>query len=455
VVVTPDTATVGEVLVESNVITCVAASCAGEPGAAGATIIDTRGMIFPGMIDAHNHILYDVFDEADWSPTQLWASHNDWTNPTKEPGYAKMQDCYDYMINSAASGGADLICEVLKYGELKGMIVGTTSILGEPKGTARKCYSSLSRSIDGGQNDLPPTARPAPCTAPASNDHIQVAALGIDTVTEATALANFGTCKTWSYVVHVGEGLPSHATTFAEWTKTVTKGLDVQQFSIIHGTALGTTEFQHMADKGMKLIWSPKSNMFLYGATTRIDLAWAVAPKLTIALAPDWSLGGSVNILDELNFASDLVQQQWPGLLTSKDLVRMVTIEAAKSMEAQAQVGSIEVGKMADLFVLSGDTANPYDALVHARPANVRLVMVNGAVLYGDSYLAPAASLAECETLDVCGTCRFLCVKETATTDKLNQSFGDIVTALSGAMQTYDTTAATTFSPIAPLAKCP
>jgi 5-methylthioadenosine/S-adenosylhomocysteine deaminase len=231
--------------------------------------------------------------------------------------------------------------------------------------------------------------------------------------------------------------------------------MNLQQLSVIHGTSFGTSDFQAMATAGAKLIWSPKSNMFLYGQTTAIDQAWAVTPKLTIALAPDWSMGGSVSTLDELNYAWTLSQQKWPGLLTAKDLVKMVTSEAAKAIEVQQQLGTIEVGKLADLMVVSGDTSDPYATLVTARHANVRLVMVNGAVLYGDSYMQPAASLPECETVDVCGLSRFLCVKEQSTSNKLNQTYADIVGALSTALTTYDTTNSTHFSPIAPIAKCP
>ncbi len=452
-IVTPETAEAGEILVESNVIVCVGADCASDSKAQGATVIESHGMIFPGMIDTHNHILYNVFDEDDWTPSKLYSNHNQWT---QETAYQAMQDCYDFLLDSTSSGGMNLDCEVLKYGELKGMISGTTSILGEPKGTAMNCYASLARSIDGAKNDLPPTARPSPCTDPASSDHIQVAALGVDTVDEAAAKANFASCKTWSYVVHVSEGVPGDTTAVKEWNNTLTKGLDVQQLSVIHGTSLGSTEFQHMADKGMKLIWSPKSNMFLYGQTTRIDLARAVTPKLTIALGPDWSMGGSVNLLDELNYAWWLSEQKWPGLLTPKDLVRMVTSDAARAIEVHEQLGTIEVGKLADLFILGGDdVSDPWSSLVHARPGHVRMVMVNGSVLYGDTSIVGAASLSDCESLDVCGTNRFLCVKEPSTSDKLNQSYADIVGALSGALQSYDSNHGTKYAPLAPLVKCP
>ena len=106
-------------------------------------------------------------------------------------------------------------------------------------------------------------------------------------------------------------------------------------------------------------------------------------------------------------------------------------------------------------MVVSGDTADPWKTLVTSRPGNVRMVMVNGAVLYGDGSLSAAATLPECETIDVCGRSRFLCVKEQLTTSKLNQTYADILGALSGALQSYDTAHGTHYDPIAPLVKCP
>ena len=58
----------GEVLIVGDTIACVAPSCAGDPAAADATVVETNGIIFPGLIDTHNHILFDIFDETDWAP---------------------------------------------------------------------------------------------------------------------------------------------------------------------------------------------------------------------------------------------------------------------------------------------------------------------------------------------------------------------------------------------------
>ena len=252
----------------------------------------------------------------------------------------------------------------------------------------------------------------------------------------------------------MAEGIPT-SVAYNEWTSMVSDGLDVQQSTVVHGTALGFDDFEHMAANDMKLVWSPRSNVFLYDTTTRIDLAITTSEPLTIALAPDWSLGGSLNMLDELAFAFEYDQSEWGGVLSPEDLVEMVTINAANALEIQDFLGSLEVGKLADLFILSGDTAHPYEALVNGRPGDVRLVMVDGKVLYGDGEIAGAASLDGCEDIDVCGHDRFLCVAEPSTDYKLDQTFAEILSIIQTALSDYDLANSTNFYPVAPLATCP
>src|SRR4051794_20508728 len=105
---------------------------------------------------------------------------------------------------------------------------------------------------------------------------------------------------------------------------------------------------------------------------------------MNVALGPDWSIGGSQNLLDELRFARTVDQTTWSGGLSSKDLVQMVTSNAARVLGLQALLGSLAVGKKADIMVIAGDACAPYDALIAATPAEVRLVVVGGVALYGD-----------------------------------------------------------------------
>jgi hypothetical protein len=205
-------------------------------------------------------------------------------------------------------------------------------------------------------------------------------------------------------------------------------------------------ELSQMAAAGMSLVWSPQSNVFLYGAgtvlTATADIPLARSKGINIALAPDWSIGGSQNILDELRFADHVDNSVWGNILTPQELVAMVTTQAAKALHLEAVIGSITVGKKADLMIIGGDPTKPYDALLAATPAEVRLVIVGGVVLYGDKELQPIGQVSPaCEDLDVCCRPKFACVAAPGgtATNKLGQTLGEIQSALSTALSTYDT----------------
>ncbi len=453
-VITPAGPIEGAVLVEQTLITCVAPGAGCDAMAAGATIIETHAIISPGLIDTHNHVLFDIFDNDDWYPTQVYQDHDEWPN---EPRYQAMLDVKQCLVNDAqgkpawcaqtpyGTSAGSLRCEVDKFGELKGLVAGTTSIVGLP-GTSAGCFGSLARSIDVAQNGL-------------GSDHIQTSAL-FPPSNPSGVCANYATAKTTAFLTHVGEGTDAKALgEFARLgTLTTPDGcLYAPQTAITHGTAFTATEFLQMAAAGTKLIWSPHSNVSLYATTT--DIPTALAAGVEVALAPDWSMGGSQNLLEELRFADAWDNGHWNDILTPRDLVTMTTAHAADVLGLQAQLGSIEVGKLADLAVFTGDATKPYDAIVAARPAQVQLVMVGGTVLYGDPLLqASAPATPGCETIQVCTTAKFLCVATASTASKLDQTYAQITTALSDALVLADSLTPTdgfAFAPLTPLVACP
>jgi cytosine/adenosine deaminase-related metal-dependent hydrolase len=450
-VVTPDVAFQGEVLVVGNTIACAAASCSSAPGASTASVVRTNGIIFPGLIDTHNHILFDVFDESDWSPSKPYTNHNQWTD---DPKYGALVDAKQWMNGETAGSPVSLGCEMDKYGEIKGLIAGTTSIVGAANPDNKACYGTLARTIDQSPNGL-------------GNDAVQVATLFPSTSSADAVCGNFSGGSTAAYLIHDGEGVDSSA--LAEFGKldaitTVDGCLDAPQTTIVHGAAFGDAEFTTMAASGMSLVWSPKSNVFLYGAGTDLtktaNVPLALSKGINVALGPDWSIGGSHDILDELRFANRVDDTVWGDVLSSQDLVQMVTTHAAKVLKLDGVLGSIAAGKRADLLVIGGDASHPYDALLASTPKDVRLVLVDGVPLYGDAQLEPVAPQAPgCDALDVCTTGKFLCVATAGgtATNKFGQTLGDVESALTSAMASYDAMDLTQwdFSPIAPLFDCP
>ena len=450
-VVTPDQAFVGEVLVVGDTIACVGASCAGDPNAAAATIVDTKGIILPGLIDTHNHILFDIFDETDWSPTMSYTNHNQWPNDAK---YGAMVDAKQYM-NGEGSSPVDFNCELDKFGELKGLVAGTTSISGSASPPSNKaCYGTLSRTIDQKPNGLP-------------TDKVQAATLFPSASSADGVCGNFTADKTDAYLIHIAEGVD--APSLAEFTKlstitTVDGCLYDSRTTIVHGTALGDAEFSIMAAHGMSLTWSPRSNVFLYGAGTDLtkttNVKLALSKGINVSIAPDWSIGGSQNMLDELRFADQVDNTVFGDVMTPKMLLQMATTHPAKALGLDAVLGSIAVGKKADLFVIDGDAAKPYDAVLAATPASVRLVMVGGKALYGDGVLGPLGPATPgCESVALCGRCKFMCVASPSMTasDKFGQTYAEVVAALAKGLADYDALNLTAwdFSPVAPLAHCP
>ncbi|MFO0567463.1 MAG: amidohydrolase family protein [Polyangiaceae bacterium] len=200
-----------------------------------------------------------------------------------------------------------------------------------------------------------------------------------------------------------------------------------------------------MAQHGMGLVWSPRSNVFLYGAGTDYTKT-STSPRHSPRGfgEPGAVIGPSAGVRTcstSFRFANQVDDSAWGNVLTAKQLFEMVTVNAARALGLSSTIGLLAAGKKADLFVIGGDPSQPYHALIGAEPRGVRLVMVGGRTLYGDTQvqaLAPTGPV--CEPLPVCGVSKFLCVAESGgtATNKLGQTLADVVQALSNELSAYD-----------------
>lgn len=390
----------GEITVLGDTITCVGASC---PTGAEVPVYDAGGYVFPGLVDLHNHVGYDFLPA--WTPSHTYSNRNQWQS---DSAYADAKQ--PYVDNQSA-----YTCEMTKYAEIGQLVSGVTTTEGAP---SRTCIETLVRDIDN-YNEL-------------GTDWVRTNILGISSVTDSDAAnlrAQMDTGATRAYLIHLAEGID--ATSRNEWDALAAKNLVRKETVIIHGTALTDAEFQQMAAAGMPLVWSPVSNLNLYGATT--DVATAKADGVRISLAPDWTLSGSANMLDELHAAaawSDANGQ----VFTDRELFDMATSHPADAASYGNLLGRLQPGAKADLFVLKGwDGADPWTSLVrHATRADVALVVIGGVGLYGTpDRMAPFATDLS-ETVSVCGEDRLVTVAKPITTDLLGQTWSDIRSTILG-----------------------
>jgi hypothetical protein len=379
--------TPGELYAEDGRIACVGGIGDCTAQAAGASIVDTNALILPGLIDPHNHLAYNWLPE--WTPGRLFNDHTDWQN---DPEYDAFVTPYRDNSGTAAS-----FCAMVQWGEVRSLVNGVTTALGAPQ--ARTCFRWLVRNpeLSDAYHGF-------------GGDRMRTNTLGVgqlDAASSADLIADMNAGAVTAYMIHLSEGISVRA--HDEFDDLVMFGLLRSETKIIHGTALNATDLGMVAAAGSPIIWSPSSNMVLYGET--LDIPAAVAAGVSISLAPDWTVSGEDDSLHEARFARLLVQSRWPGTFTDREYVEMITVRAAEHMAIEAQVGTLEVGKLADVLVLTGDETNPYGAVLEARPQNVRLVLLSGTPVYGEPAIMQSMIdvPASCAELSVCGTTQRVC----------------------------------------------
>jgi 5-methylthioadenosine/S-adenosylhomocysteine deaminase len=186
-------------------------------------------------------------------------------------------------------------------------------------------------------------------------------------------------------LIHVAEGNSKDMESTLEFSLLKCRAFLASHTAVIHGVAFDQNDFRKMKAAATALVWSPRSNIVLYGSTT--DVVTAFKEGVSIALAPDWAPSGSKNMLAEIQYAAQVNQKSFGGFFSNQQLFEMATSIPARIARIDNKVGTIKTGLYADLFLLRGDATRPFDSLVQSKPQDVSLVLVNGIPIYGDATL--------------------------------------------------------------------
>ena len=386
----------GQVLVdEQGLIQCAACDCSGAPGAAEATVISCPGgVISPGLINAHDHITYQG------SPTPLtqerYEHRHDWNRGT---------DGHTRLFNDSSTNDA------IRWGELRQVLAGTTSVAGSggQPGLLRNLDKENVTTTGGNQQGLgeaPLNYQTFPLGDSMGTQLTEGCAYpGIDRPSSIPPLS--------AYLPHVAEGIEEAARNEYRCLSGAAAGgqnVLTRQTALIHGIGLTAAEIGDMASRGTDLIWSPRSNVALYGDTAMVTAYKQLG--VTLALGTDWLPTGSMNLLRELQCADYLSTSYYARAFTDEELWRMVTANAADLTDVHEKLGRIEPGKVADLaiFRLRAFAESPYRAVIAANAEDVVLTLRAGKLLYGEQALVTALNVTGCEELSVCGAQRAVCV---------------------------------------------
>jgi cytosine/adenosine deaminase-related metal-dependent hydrolase len=381
----------------------------------GTNIVHTDGIIAPGLIDLHNHLTWNVFPR--WKPIQEFANRYDWQQ--KSVYKVLMDEPHYELVNEG------LQCQMERYAEVKAISQGETSVVG---GLYAACDQGLARNLN----------YDSELDGKSGKIIYNVFPLTMSETDVAQANAALSAMPRGSLLIHVAEGAPHDASAAREFSELEGRGLLKPGVSIIHGVALTPQNFASMAKSGVGFIWSPRSNIELYGDTANVAAAKAANVPITSSRAPDWSPTGSDGLLGELNYASIWNQSQPSPPFTDHDLVMMPTSNAAILVGLQDFIGSLAANHVADLIVVrdTGKSHNKdaYWSLTHSTPEDLELVMIGGVATYGNPQLMRQLSTSPVETLNVCGmekSISFVSEKQkqssfTETTSVLDQALREV-----------------------------
>lgn len=344
------------------------------PGFEGVGKVETGGTLLPGLIELHNHLSYNALPL--WAPVPRRFEHRgQWPD---HPSYRPLISGPMTVIGEYrdAHGQPALLPALVRYVECKCLLGGVTTSQGVKLASnagIQRFYRGIVRNVE--QTDDP--------ELPEAQGRIP----DVDARDARRFLARLQQ-EDSCFLLHLSEGVTTpHRTDSAARRHFLALEIAPEQwalnprFSGIHAAGLLPEDFDVLARHGGSMVWSPLSNLLLYGATARVDAARAAGVR--IGLGSDWSPSGSKNLLGELKVAWLASQHLFNGLLTARDLVAMATRDAARVLKWEHALGTIEAGKRADLVVVDGTAGDPYEGLLRATETDLHLVMINGIARYG------------------------------------------------------------------------
>src|SRR5437588_39588 len=168
-------------------------------------------------------------------------------------------------------------------------------------------------------------------------------------------------------------------------------GLATPRLCAAHCVWVNETEQALLAERAVKVLHCPSSNLKLGSGIAPI--AEMRARGIAVSLGADGAAcNNRLDMFEEMRLAAVLqAMRKQPGILPARDVLVMATRAGARTLGLEAEIGSIEAGKRADVIVVDRDRPHlapgpdPYSTLVYAaRGSDVRTTIVDGEPLVDD-----------------------------------------------------------------------
>jgi 5-methylthioadenosine/S-adenosylhomocysteine deaminase len=380
----------GGVAIEGDVITEVGKRVDLEPKSRGVKkTIDARGtLVLPGMINGHAHAAMSLFrgvaeDHSldDWLQRYIFPAEA--RNVTEDFVFWGTRLGVLEMLRGGVTTYADMyyfedvVARVTKEAGMRGVLGETILDFAAPDHkTPAAALAYTQKYIERWKGD--------PLITPAVAPH-SIYTLSTETLKSAGALARANGVP---ILMHIAEAPFESERSRAQHGGSPVNYLE--RIGLLGGNVVGAhcvwvdaMDIATLLRRGVGTVHNPSSNMKLAsGVMPVVDLLTAGVP---VGLATDSAASNNnQDLFQEMNVAAKLqkVTRMDPRALPARQVVEMATIGGARALHLDKQIGSLEVGKQADVVLIgtgathSTPMYNVYSQLVYALNAHDVLTVV-------------------------------------------------------------------------------
>ena len=346
--------------------------------------------VLPGLINTHSHIGMAIFRESvDGYQTQDWLTQKIWPIEDK----LTEDDVYKSSLLSCL--------EMIK--------TGTTTVNDQyffPKGIIKAVLQSgiraeltrvvmdIDNNLDGRFNELENLINNY--NGKYSNVYLNVGIHGLYTTSQIGVTKSIELAKKHNLNIHM-----HYLENSQEATDILNNYNGKKPFEIVkenfkntnsifaHCVKLENEDFKVFKDYNIKVAHCPISNLKLGCGIANISKM--LENGITVSLGTDGQGSGSnLDMFETMKFTGLLQKglNENPTLLPAYEILKMATINGAKALNKENLIGSISIGKLADLIILdlSNVTAQPIndifsDIVYNVNGSNVETTIVGGNVL--------------------------------------------------------------------------
>jgi cytosine/adenosine deaminase-related metal-dependent hydrolase len=160
---------------------------------------------------------------------------------------------------------------------------------------------------------------------------------------------------------------------------------------IVHGTQLKINDLKALQDENISLVICPRSNG--YFGVGFPPIKEIVKLNIPVSIGTDNFMVNSPDLFEEIRYLYMIfklsIKENINLTLTAKELLKMITINAAKNFKIESDIGSVKEGKSADFFLIDLNTPNFYVPSIQkehiyslivqrSKPHNIKKVYIKG-----------------------------------------------------------------------------